>query len=164
MHVLHLIFGAAGRLAPGCFAAAVVAVYVFGLAAQWLTVPAVLSRVGLWPFLLAQALLTWIWFALHAKRLRDAGGGVAAAQAVAVIHALAVALLVLVGAFFLDGVAASGVSLPGSILLLRQLFEMLRTSVDPLTIFALIACSSLVIVPLFSLWAGTRPSQAAQSA
>lgn len=159
MHFFHLVFSGAGRLRPGCFAAAVLAVYVFGLAAQLLTVPVVLSR-ALWPFVLAQVLLTWVWFVLHAKRLRDAGRGPALAQGIAVIHALAVALLILVGAFVLDSVAAPESSTPVSIAVLRHVLTFSRGLSDPLTLLGLVACASLLIAPVFSIWAASQPSRA----
>ncbi len=164
MHLFHLFFAPGGRLGAGCFAGAVILAYALWLAAHLLTVPAVLARAGLWPFVLVQALLIWVWFALHAKRLRDAGRGVGPAQGIAVIYTLAVALLVLVAAFFLDGGAASGASVPASALVLRQLFDTLRTSLDPFIVLALIACASLVIVPIFSVWAAMQPSRAADTA
>ncbi len=161
MHFFHLIFASAGRIRPGCFAAAILAVYVFGLAAQLLTVPVVLSRAGLWPFVLAQAFLIWIWFALHAKRLSDAGRGPALAQGIAVIHVLAVALLILAGAFVLDSVAALEKSTPVSIAVLRQVLTFSRGLSDPLTLLGLVACASLLIAPIFSIWAASQPSQTA---
>ncbi len=68
-----LLFSPAGRLLPQAFIIAAGAVYVVGVASQWLTVPAVIDRAGLWPFVVAQALLIWLWYALHAKRLHDGG-------------------------------------------------------------------------------------------
>ncbi|MEX1083411.1 MAG: hypothetical protein WEC82_03740, partial [Xanthobacteraceae bacterium] len=130
MHILRLFFTAGGRLPSGCFAAAVVLIYALWLAAHLLTAPALLARAGLWPFMLAQPLLIWAWFALHAKRLRDAGRAVAPAQGVAVIYALAVVLLLLVGVYFIDGVAGSAASTPASALVLVQLLNQLRTSLD----------------------------------
>ncbi len=161
MHLFHLIFGPAGRIQPGCFTSAVLAIYVFGLAAQLLTAPAVLARAGLWPFLLAQLLLTWIWFALHAKRLRDAGRGTALAQGIAIIHVLAVALLILVGAFFVDNVAPPESFMPVSVVVLRQVLTFARGLSDPLTILGLVACASLAVAPIFSVWAALQPSQTA---
>ncbi len=162
MHVLHLIVSSTGRIAPGCFAAAVVAVYILGLAAQLLTAPAVLSKLGLWPFGLAQTLLTWIWFALHAKRLRDAGRGIALAQGIAAIHVLAVVLLILLAGFLLDEGAAAGNATPVSLGVLRQLFSLSRGVSDALTFLGFTACASLMLAPVFSLWLGLQPSHAAQ--
>ena len=48
----------------------------------------------------AQILLIWIWFALHAKRLRDAGRGIDLPAAIALLYALSVALLVIVAVSF----------------------------------------------------------------
>ena len=52
-----------------------------GVASQWLTVPAVIDRAGLWPFVVAQVVLIWVWYALHAKRLHDGGRGPARRRA-----------------------------------------------------------------------------------
>lgn len=161
MHLFHLIFGPAGRIQPGCFISAVLAIYVVGLAVQLLTAPAVLARAGLWPFLLAQAFLTWIWFVLHAKRLRDVGRSIALAEGILIIHVLAVALLILVGAFVLDSVAAPENSSPVSIAVLRHVLTLSRGLSDPLTILGLVACASLTIAPVFSIWSALQPSQTA---
>jgi uncharacterized membrane protein YhaH (DUF805 family) len=162
MHFLRLFFDAAGRIGPVPFALAVTLVYALGVAAQMLTVPGVVSRAGLWPFLLAQALLVWMWFALHAKRLNDAGRGPGAAQGVAAIYALAVVLLVFAAAFFLDRGADAGVSndaVPGARVVVLHLRDLFRGPPDPITLLALVACLSVAIAPLFSIWAATRPSR-----
>jgi uncharacterized membrane protein YhaH (DUF805 family) len=161
MHFLSLVLTSTGHIGPRCFAAAMAAAYGLGLGAQWLTVPEVLSRAGLWPFLLAQALLTWVWFALHAKRLRDAGRGIALAQGIAAIHVLAIALLILVGAFFLDEITVPGTTMPASLTVLRQLLGFVHGLSDPLTILGLIACAALIIPPVFSIWLALQPSRTA---
>jgi uncharacterized membrane protein YhaH (DUF805 family) len=160
MPILRLFFDAAGRLAPAPFILAVILVYALGLAAQLLTAPGVTSRAGLWPFALAQALLVWVWFALHAKRLRDAGYGINAAQGVAAIYALAVVLLVFVAAFFLEGGGESSAgAMPGARIVLLHLLGLFQGPPDPLTLLALIACLSVLIAPACSIWAATRPSR-----
>ena len=85
MQALRFLFSPSGRLGPQAFAVAVIAVYAAGAASQWLTVPGVIARNGLWPFVAAQAVLIWIWFTLHAKRLHDAdrATGLAVGAAVA---------------------------------------------------------------------------------
>lgn len=165
MSILRLFFAAAGRMRPGPFAVAIIFVYALGAAAQMLTAPAVLARAGLWPFALVQALLLWVWFALHAKRLRDAGRGSGSAQGIAVIYALAVVLLVFVAAFFLDAAAQtgrSGPAVPTSRILALYLLNLFRGPTDPVTFLVLIACLSVVIAPAFSVWAATRPSASAE--
>lgn len=148
------------RSPPQRFAAAISAAYVVGMAAQFLTVSPVLLAAGLWPFIAAQAVLTWIWFALHAQRLRDGGRTIAAAQGTAAVHALAVTLLILVGAFFFDRADGIEPSTPASFILVRRLFAEFRFS-DPLIILGVLACASLLIAPIFSLWAWAQPSRQA---
>ena len=102
MQALRFLFSPSGRLSPQPFIIAAGAVYVLGVASQWLTVPAVIDRAGLWPFVVAQVVLIWVWYALHAKRLHDGGRGAGAAAGVAVLYALSVALLVIVAASFFN--------------------------------------------------------------
>jgi len=85
MQTLRLIFSPSGRLAPQAFIVAAVLVYLVGIASHLLTGSSVVLHAGLWPFLFVQALLIWIWFAVHAKRLHDAGrtAGLAAGTALA---------------------------------------------------------------------------------
>ena len=75
-------------------------------AAQWLTVPDVIARGGLWPFVIVQALLIWVWFALHAKRLRDAGRTIGLAVGVSLLYTLSVVLLLIVAAAFFTASAS----------------------------------------------------------
>src|SRR6476661_3500636 len=73
MQGLGLLFSPAGRLGPRAFIIAVVLLYLAAAASQALTLRDVIKSAGLWPFLAAQIVLVWAWYALHAKRLRDAG-------------------------------------------------------------------------------------------
>ena len=64
---------------------------------------------------LAQAVLIWIWFVLHGRRLRDGGQAATLAAGVGILYALGVILLLLIGSSFLDkgpieawGASASG--------------------------------------------------------
>jgi uncharacterized membrane protein YhaH (DUF805 family) len=166
MHFLRLFFDAGGRIAPAPFALAIILVYALGLAAQMLTAPGVTARAGLWPFVLAQVLWLWVWFALHAKRLRDAGRGIGPAQGVAAIYALAMVLLVFVAAFFLDGGenSVSSTTMPGARIVVLHLLGLFQAPPDPLTLLALIACLSVAIAPIFSIWAATLPSRTEVSA
>jgi uncharacterized membrane protein YhaH (DUF805 family) len=99
MQALRFLFSPSGRLRPRPFVLAVIVVYLAGLAAQRLTASPMLPY-GLWPFAIVQALLIWIWFALHAKRLRDAGLGSGLAAGASLLYALSVVLMLLVGASF----------------------------------------------------------------
>ena len=86
-----------GRLSPQAFIVLVGLVYPAGAASHALTIPDVITRTGLWPFIAAQVLLIWIWYALHTKRLRDGGRATGLAAAAAILYALAVALMIIVG-------------------------------------------------------------------
>jgi uncharacterized membrane protein YhaH (DUF805 family) len=164
MPILRLFLAATGAVRPRAFAIAVIVVYALGIAAHWLTAPAVLTRAGLWPFALAQILLLWSWFALHAKRLRDAGRGIGPAQGIAALYALAALLLMVVGAFFLDGAESgrSASAMPGSGAITAYLRLHIGDIVqgDPLAILVLVACATMLLAPAFSIWAGMLPSRA----
>lgn len=54
------------------------------------------ARVGVAPFALVQAALTYAWYVLHARRLRDAGYGTGWALVIAMLYCLGVALFLLV--------------------------------------------------------------------
>lgn len=158
MHHLQSLLSSHGFLGPGRFAVATLVVYALGLATQMLTAPPVLMHFGLWPFLLTQASLTWVWFALHATRLRDAGRGASPAQGIAAIYLLAGVLLVLVGVFFMENASVDGWA-PVSLILVRELVTFGRGSGDLLTLLGLIACAALLLPPAFSLWAAAQPGR-----
>src|SRR5215472_13204020 len=71
MEWLALFFSARGRLAPRAFAAGAAAVYGTAFLSQLLISAPVMLHAGLAPFALVQAIATWSWFCLHAKRLRE---------------------------------------------------------------------------------------------
>jgi len=168
MQALRLLFSPSGRLPPRTFIIAAVAVYLAGAASHALTVPDVIARAGLWPFLAAQALLIWIWFALHAKRLHDAGRPAGLAVGVSVLYTLSVALLVIVAASFYGALAgqvpdASTASALGLILLISIIAILLGSPHYDLAwlmvaILLLIAFVPLVLAAVTTLWAATRPS------
>ena len=167
MQALRFLFSPRGRIAPRAFAFAVIAVYAAGIASQWLTVPGVIAHFGIWLFALIQAVLVWIWFSLHAKRLRDCGRPIGLAAGVSVLFAFSVVLLVLIGGAFSS--TSEGLSDPnttsvlGLMLLLAIIvalrgplhFDFTSSIVTGLTLLAFIP--SIVAVAL-SVWAATRPS------
>jgi uncharacterized membrane protein YhaH (DUF805 family) len=166
-----------GRLRPRSFWLAVVALYAAALAAQMLTAPAAVARVGVWPFAAAQGVLIWLWYWLHARRLRDAGRSPAPALGLAIVNALAILLLVLAVAFFFgtavelpDAAAQAGHVPVTSILGLYVFFYLVGMVWGPpsagllgvmLAILVLAACAPALIALGFTVWAGTRPSVAA---
>ncbi len=87
---------ASGRIARQPFWICVVVVYVASFLTQFLFAAPLMARASVLPFLVAQAAIAWAWYALHAKRLRDAGRTTGSAVALTVLYGLAVVLLCLV--------------------------------------------------------------------
>jgi uncharacterized membrane protein YhaH (DUF805 family) len=168
MQALRLPFSPSGRLSPAAFIVSVVVVYLAGAASQGLTVPDVILRAGLWPFIAAQALLIWIWYALHAKRLHDAGRAAGIAAGVAVLYALAVALLIIIAASFYGALArevpdANTASALGLILFVWIVAVLAGAPHHDLAwlivvILLLIALLPLMLAIAVTAWAATRPT------
>ena len=170
MNTLRFLFSPSGRLRPQAFVVAIAAVYAAGAASHGLTTADVIARVGLWAFVAVQALLVWIWFVLHAKRLRDAGRGAGLAAGVALLYVLSIVLLVIVAAAFFntaapDGADPSSASALGLILLVAVVAALAGSAhydigwllVAVLTLAALIP---VIVALLFTLWTATRPTGA----
>lgn len=162
MESLALFFSARGRLTPRAFAAGVAAVYATAFFSQLLISAPVMVRAGLAPFAIVQAIATWSWFCLHAKRLRDADRGVGAAVAIAVLYALAVILFLLLLALMMPLGDAAQTASAGNGLALYSLITTLMA--DP-GLFAYVAAGifALVFAPVpiaigLSIWAATRPA------
>lgn len=155
-------------LAPQPFALTAVAVYVAGAASHWLTVPDVLVRAGPWPFALAQAVLVWLWFVVHARRLRDAGRPIGLAVAVSVIYTLSVALLLILADAFFSGPViaatdANTTSALGLVLLVAIVAALSGLPHDGLAWLMVAGMTAVALVPMLlavgvSLWVATRPS------
>jgi len=168
MHALRFLFSPFGRLRPQPFIVAIVGVYAAGVASHGLTTADVIARVGLWAFVAVQALLVWIWFALHAKRLHDAGRGAGLAAGVALLYVLSIALLVIVAAAFFNRAAAdagdpNSASALGLILLVAVVAALAGSANYDfawllITALTLVAFVPVIVVLLFTLWAATRPS------
>ncbi len=169
MHVVQLLFSPNGRLAPPTFVAIAVAIYIAGTASQLLTMPGVIARAGLWPFVFVQAALIWMWFAVHAKRLKDAGHGIGLAAGVAILYALAVVLLVILATSFF--VAPSGLASDAntasalglilfvavvSILLGSPHFDLGSVLVAVLVFLAIVP---IVLAVAVTLWAAVQPTR-----
>jgi hypothetical protein len=159
-----------GRLAPRPFAVAIFLIYAVGFAAQTLLAPAVPKAIGLGSFVLVQALLIWIWFALHAKRLRDAGCGVGGAAGIAALCALAVLLFILLTAVFQQAATAD----PDEdwrflgLVAISYVFTLISNGTDfgafgfVLAALLLLAIAPFLIALGFSVWTGTRPRTSEQ--
>jgi uncharacterized membrane protein YhaH (DUF805 family) len=172
MQALRFLFSTSGRLAPQAFVIAAIAVYATGAAAQYFTAPNILAHAGLWPFAVVQAVLIWIWYALHARRLHDAGCSTGLAAGAATLYALSVVLLlILATGLFATSAAGTTDNKPDAlIVLLVSVIAALAQSgnhgVGWFIVSALIALGFLpVIVALaVTLWAATRPRAAQQGA
>jgi uncharacterized membrane protein YhaH (DUF805 family) len=168
MQALRLLFSPSGRLGPAAFIVSVAVVYLAGAASHALTVPDVIRTAGLWPFIAMQALLVWIWYALHAKRLHDAGRGAGLAAGVAVLYALAVALLIIIAASFYGPLAgevpdANTASALGLILFVSVVAVLLGAPHYDLAWLMVVVLLLIALLPLglavaVTVWAATRPS------
>lgn len=173
MQALVSLLSPTGLLRPGAFIAAAIVVYVAGAASHLLTAPDIIVRAGPWPFAAIQALLTWLWFTVHSKRLRDAGLGAGLAAGVSLLYALSVVLLVIVEASFAtsisgqtpDAKAASGFEL---ILLVAIIALLLQSSHYDLTWVVVAILLAIEFIPMAlaigtTIWAAAQPSREAQS-
>ena len=161
-----IAFSPSGRLARQPFGTAVSIVYFLGLLSQSLLTGPAMHRVGLLPFVLLHAALLWVWFSIHAKRLRDAGRGIGIAIGIATVNVLAIIQLLLVISFLVSPVEGQPGETAGSVLgtwiVLIFLVKILSGAAGPgwlgavlLTLFA-IAMLPILLALGFSLWAGTR--------
>jgi len=162
----YLVLSPDGRLRPQPFVLGAAAVYVAGAVSHWLTVPDVTARTGLWAFAAAQALLTWLWFVLHAKRLHDAGRGDGLAVAVALLYALSIVFLLILAMNFFAGsgglMGNAGATGALELILFLYIIETLAGSHDlgsiVVGVMTLFAFVPIIVALLFTLWAATRPS------
>jgi uncharacterized membrane protein YhaH (DUF805 family) len=167
MESLALFFSASGRIAPKPFALGVVFVYGLSFFSQMLLSPPVLARWSVAPFAILQGLLTWCWFALHAKRLRDASRSIANALAIAILYALAMILLMLLivplsGPSTGEGVPGDAGANLASLFVVFMLFAALTgQNLDFLFYLALallvVFFTPILIALLFSIRVGMRP-------
>jgi uncharacterized membrane protein YhaH (DUF805 family) len=173
MQALRFLFSLSGRLRPQPFVLAVIGVYIVGFAAQWLTAPDVLERVGIAPFTVVQILLIWTWFVLHAKRLRDGGERIGVAAGAGVLYALGIVLLLVLGAGFIGlgsngDLGSAGSTALGLIVVVSVIGILLDAShheaMWPLIAGSLTAMALLPPLVAFAVtvWAATRPSVAEQ--
>ena len=174
MASLTTIFSAAGRIAPKPFALGTIAVYAASFLSQFLLAAPVTARASVVPFVLAQVVIGWSWYVLHAKRLRDAGRPTGAAVALTVLYALAIVLLLLVMVAANapgQGNGPGDTPFAGIFQIFLLLFLVGMVLGDPnLGMFGYIILGVLALVMLpmviaivFTIWAGTRPSAPAAS-
>ena len=168
MNAVTAAFSLSGRLSAGPFAMAAVAVYILGLASQCLLTWPVTARAGLLPFILLHAVLLWVWFAIHAKRLRDAGRDIGSAVGIAIVNVLAITFLLMVISFLVSPVEGQPGETAGGVLgtwvVLVLLIEIFSGASNlgwlgkVLMVIVGIAMLPVLLAVGFSIWAGTRPS------
>jgi hypothetical protein len=93
MNWLDALFSPKGTLKPRHFAIIVIGIYALNLAAGSTLDGQFVMRAGVWAFLGLQVLLTWVWFAAHSKRLRDAGKGSTVAFVIAFLYLVGIVLM-----------------------------------------------------------------------
>jgi len=161
-------FSPVGRTARNPFALGAVLVYVLIVASYLLVSQPVVTRSGVAPFALVQVALTYAWYALHARRLRDAGYGTGWALVIAILYCLGVALFLLLAQFV--SVLDNGKDGSAFIFLLVVLFLIAVFSGDPsylvnvALVLLFVIGTPLLIALGFSIWACTRPPLPAENA
>lgn len=163
------IFSTAGRLAPKPFLLRALVVYGLSFLSQALLAAPITARASVFPFLVVQIALGWAWYALHVRRLRDAGRGGGVALALTVLYALAILLLLLVM------VIASSMAVPDAgsfasasvmtMFLILFLAGLVLGSQAPIGLFGYVFLGVLVLIMLpvliamgFTIWLATKPS------
>ena len=145
------------------------AVYAAGIGAQWLTMQQVLAYAGIWPFAIAQAVLIWIWYVLHARRLHDADRPVDLAAGAAALYALSIVLLLIVAMNFFTpstgGAEPNATAALNIILLIAVVAALTQTSGHDVVGLILALCIVMAFLPVIvafavTCWAATRPSAA----
>jgi len=173
MQAVQFLFSPNGRLKPQPFIYGAVGVYLFGVVSHLLTTPDVVRNGGLWPFIAAQALLLWIWFVLHAKRLHDAGRSGGLAAAVALLYVLSMVLLLIVADSFFNTSGALMDNAPATsalelILLLYVIVTLIGSPHYDLAwlmvvLLMLVGFAPIVVAVIFSAWTARRPSLAGET-
>jgi len=168
MQSLFAFLSPDGRLRPRPFILGVAPLYIAGVASHWLTTPGVTARAGLWAFAAVQAVLTWLWFVLHAKRLHDAGRNDGLAAAVAALYALSIVFLLILAANFFAGsnglMGNAGATSALELILFLYIIQALAGSIHHdlgsivIVVLTLFAFVPVIVALFFTLWAATRPS------
>jgi uncharacterized membrane protein YhaH (DUF805 family) len=168
MNPFSIIVSSSGRMARQPFVVGAFLVYIAAIASQALLSAPVMAEAGVWAFALAQVVLIWVWYALHARRLHDAECRTGGAAAIAVIWALAAILYVLVMAVIYQSAGSVTSGDGGSTIVAWIAFLYLvaifngTSDFGPLglLIAALIigAFMPFLIALGFSIWAASQPS------
>ena len=167
------LLSSSGTLAPKPFVIGALAVYLASFFSQMLLGAPVTMTAGLWPFTLVQIALIWAWYALHARRLRDAGRNTGIALGIGAIYALMIVLLILVMAVLTAGEASNENLKAGQGLIqlfaVLFFFSMLFGEFSSFSVvgywvlgFVILMLTPVFVALVFSLWTATRPSVTAK--
>jgi uncharacterized membrane protein YhaH (DUF805 family) len=167
MTALSLFLSTSGRLTRRPFAIAIILLYAVSFASQVLLSLPVMVHAHVAPFALAQGLIIWIWYALHVRRLRDAGRKASGALVIAILYGLAIMLLMLLIVLVL-GPNESASDQPGfsfiGILVFLVLYSAFTVEASlSILYYLLLFLLFLILTPfllglIFSIWAGSKPS------
>jgi len=166
---LRSLFSPSGRLAPLPFVLAVAAVYLLSFGSQVLLSKPVTARMSILPFVLAQAVLVWIWIVVHRRRLRDAGRSGGLAVGIAIVYVLEILLLAIMAWLILASAGAATDSAGRESAILQLFFILYLLAFlhgDPLLGSLHIWYMGIVVLMLlpvaisfgFSVWTATRAS------
>lgn len=159
-----------GDIDQGPYARALIGLLIGAILSNMLSAPAISATFGLWPFVVTQLALLWFWYALTAKRLRNAERSVLGVAAVALIALIAIALLTVI--LMLQAVdtdpTAAGPWLPASIGGLIYPFVFLLNlvtgpSANPqdatVAVLAFFTVAPVMLLIWYSAWAALQPSE-----
>ena len=174
MESLAFFFSSAGRLAPKPFVWGVLAVYAVSFLGQFLLSAPVTERAHVIPYVAVKIVAAWAWYALHVKRLRDAGRPTGPALAITILYALAIALLLLLVLASAGMPRAEITDMPAAVAILTVFLMVFLTWLvignPAFGIFGYVFLGALVLISIpvliaiaFTVWVGTRPSAPAQS-
>jgi hypothetical protein len=174
MQALRFLLSPFGRLSPQPFVVAAIVVYFAGAASHGLAAPTIMARTGPWLFAVVQALLIWVWYVLHAKRLHGAHCSVSPAIGASILYALSIGLLSIMAASFYAPLAgqvsdANTESALGLILLISIVAVLLTSAHYDLSWLVVAILVLLSVLPLIcaigvTVFAATRPSGEGPSA
>lgn len=169
MSYFDLLFSPKGTIKPQPFAIVVVSIYLINIVAGSVLDGQFVKRAGPWPYLGIQLMLTWIWFAAHAKRLRDAGRGWTVAAVFAFLYAIGIVLMINLVAASAAEVTESEprVTLIGAIiavLFINALFTGdIYLIVGMVVLFLAVPLLFSLIVVIYSIVTGMRPGIAPEA-
>ena len=168
MRAISYLFSPAGRLSPRPFVHGAIAVYLLGVASQYLTTADVIQRGGLWPFIAVQLVLVWIWFCLHAKRRHDGGRSSGPAVGIGLFYLLSVVLLLIIadGFFVTTSLPLGDANAGGALWLILFLYVVgaLAGSMQydltwvVLAILAFMTFMPIVLALICTVWSARLPS------